>query len=69
MTTYAGHDGPLVHQFCDGHVAHSRTAVLYEKPQSVIKSDYVWRRTDRWIDFPWSFTGPVTPSPSPPGGA
>ena len=51
----------LVHQFCEGHVAHSRTAVLYEKPQSVIKADYVWRRTDRWIDFPWSATGPVRP--------
>jgi len=50
----------LVHQFCEGHVAHSRTAVLYEKPQSVIKADYVWRRTDRWIDFPWSSMPTVT---------
>jgi uncharacterized protein len=31
-----------------------RTAVLYEKPQSVVRCDFVWRRTDRWIDFPWS---------------
>jgi uncharacterized protein len=40
--------------FCAGHAAEVRTAVLYEKPQSVVRCDYVWRRTDRWIDFPWS---------------
>jgi hypothetical protein len=26
-----------------------------------VKSDYVWRRTDRWIDFPWSDKDPVRP--------
>ena len=52
----------LVHRFCAGHVAQARTAVLYEKPQSVIKSDYVWRYTDRWINFPWSTLPPVTVS-------
>jgi hypothetical protein len=26
-------------------------------------SPYVWRRTDRWIDFPWSSQPPVTPRP------
>jgi uncharacterized protein len=36
-----------------------RSAVIYEKPQSVIKCDYVWRRTDRWINFPWSSEDPV----------
>ena len=36
-----------------------RTAVLYEKPQSVVRCDYVWRRTDRWINFPWSTPAPV----------
>jgi hypothetical protein len=36
-----------------------RTAVIYEKPQSVIKCDYVWCRTDRWINFPWSREAPV----------
>lgn len=49
----------VVHDFCAGKVAEVRTAVLYEKPQSVVKCDYVWRRTDRWIDFPWSAAGPV----------
>jgi uncharacterized protein len=49
----------VVRQFCEGKVAEVRTAVLYEKPQSVVKCDYVWRQTDRWIDFPWSAQGPV----------
>jgi hypoxanthine phosphoribosyltransferase len=50
----------LVHQFCAGHVAEVRTAVLYEKPRSIIKGDFTWRRTDRWINFPWSTEPPVT---------
>jgi hypoxanthine phosphoribosyltransferase len=45
------------------HIAHRtgevRTAVIYEKPESTVKCDYVWRRTDRWIDFPWSDQPPV----------
>jgi hypoxanthine phosphoribosyltransferase len=49
----------LVHQFCSGHVAEARTAVLYEKPQSIIQADFAWRRTDRWINFPWSTQEPV----------
>ncbi len=44
----------LVHDFCAGKVAQVRTAVLYEKSRSEIKCEYVWRRTDRWITFPWS---------------
>ena len=40
-------------------VADLRTAVLYEKSRSVVRCDYVWRRTDRWIDFPWSTLPPV----------
>lgn len=51
----------LVHEFCGGHVAQAQTAVLYEKPRSIIKADFVWRRTDRWINFPWSTEAPVTP--------
>src|SRR6195952_1660393 len=49
----------VVQDFCAGKVAEVRTAVLYEKPQSIVKCDYVWRRTDRWIDFPWSSQPPV----------
>src|SRR5678815_3081179 len=44
----------LVKGFCAGQVGEVRTAVLYEKPRSIVRSDYVWRRTDLWIDFPWS---------------
>jgi hypoxanthine phosphoribosyltransferase len=49
----------LVHAFIKDHVQDARTAVIYEKPRSVIKCDYVWKRTDRWINFPWSSLGPV----------
>ena len=44
----------LVKRFCEGEVADVRCAVLYEKPQSTVNCEYVWRRTDRWITFPWS---------------
>jgi hypothetical protein len=49
----------VVQAFCAGKVAEVRTAVLYEKPGSLVKCHYVWRRTDRWIDFPWSAQPPV----------
>ena len=49
----------LVHGFVRDYVAEARTAVIYEKPSSMIKCDYVWRRTDRWINFPWSSQAPV----------
>jgi hypoxanthine phosphoribosyltransferase len=49
----------LVQEFCEGKVAEVRCAVLYEKPRSTVKCEYVWRRTDRWITFPWSAQDPV----------
>ena len=49
----------LVKEFCAGKVAEVRCAVLYEKPRSLVGCEYVWRRTDRWIDFPWSTQAPV----------
>jgi hypoxanthine phosphoribosyltransferase len=49
----------LVKEFCAGKVAETRAAVLYEKPRSSVSCEYVWRRTDRWIDFPWSVQAPV----------
>jgi len=49
----------LVRDFCAGHVADVRVAVIYQKPQSVVACDYVWRHTDRWIDFPWSVDPPL----------
>jgi hypoxanthine phosphoribosyltransferase len=56
-----GHTLRLVHDFCQGKVADVRCAVIYEKPRSVIKCEYVWKRTDNWVMFPWSSEDPVTP--------
>ena len=55
-----GHTLESVEEFCAGKVGEVRTAVLYEKSRSLVRCDYVWRRTDRWIDFPWSAQPPVT---------
>ncbi|MFD4666426.1 phosphoribosyltransferase [Streptomyces halstedii] len=49
----------LVRDFCIDHVAEVRSAVIYEKPQSLVKCEYVWKKTDRWINFPWSVEKPV----------
>lgn len=49
----------IVQEFCADHVAEARTAVIYEKPQTVVHADYVWRRTELWIDFPWSADPPL----------
>jgi hypothetical protein len=49
----------LVYEFIKDQVDAVRPVVIYEKPRSVIKCDYVWRRTGRWINFPWSSDPPV----------
>ncbi len=49
----------LVREFCAGHVAEVRSAVIFEKVWSQVHAEYVWGRTDKWIDFPWSAQGPV----------
>src|SRR5947209_16938993 len=49
----------LVKDFCEGKVGEVRCAVLYEKPRSQVSCEYVWRRTDQWIEFPWSIRAPV----------
>ena len=56
----------LVQEFCAGKVAEVRCAVLYEKPRSTVKCEYVWQRTDRWITFPWSAEDPVLQALSDP---
>lgn len=43
----------LTKEFCERNVAEVRSAVIYEKPRSVVKCDYVWRHTADWIHFPW----------------
>lgn len=50
----------LVKDLCTETAADVRCAVLYEKPASIVACEYVWRRTDLWIDFPWSAQAPVT---------
>ena len=54
----------LVAETIRPHVAELRCAVLYEKPRSRVHCDYVWRRTDRWIEFPWSSLPVVTRDPT-----
>jgi hypoxanthine phosphoribosyltransferase len=54
----------LVKDFCVDHVAEVRCAVVYEKPASSVSCEYVWRRTNSWIDFPWSAAPPVTGTPN-----
>jgi len=54
-----GHTLAKVYEFVASSVRSTRAAVLYEKPESVIKCDYVWRRTDKWINFPWSSESPI----------
>lgn len=59
-----GHTLAKVYEFVAHSVRSTRAAVLYEKSGSVIKCDYVWRRTDRWINFPWSSEPPIV-APTP----
>ena len=51
----------LVRGFVSDHVAEVRSAVVYEKPGSLVRCDYVWKRTEAWINFPWSTLPPVVP--------
>ena len=46
------------------HTPHVRSAVLYTKPRTIVRPDYSWRETDRWINFPWS-SEPVITRPTP----
>lgn len=50
----------MVVTLLEGMGAEVRTVVLYTKPGTVHEPAYTWRRTDRWITFPWSALPPVT---------
>lgn len=50
----------LVQKIVAQHTEEARTVVLYAKPHSIVAPDFVWRRTARWITFPWSALPPVT---------
>jgi hypoxanthine phosphoribosyltransferase len=49
----------LVKEFSGVRVGEVRCATLYEKSHSTVKCEYVWRRTDDWIVFPWSAEPPL----------
>jgi uncharacterized protein len=49
----------LVHKVINAHVSEARCAVLYQKSHSVIDCEYVFKRTDQWINFPWSTEDPI----------
>jgi len=40
--------------------ADVRSVCLYSKPKTVLEPDFVWRKTSKWIAFPWSSLPPVT---------
>lgn len=40
--------------------AEVRSLCLYSKPNTLIEPDYVWRKTSKWITFPWSSQPPIT---------
>jgi len=40
--------------------ADVRSVCLYSKPGTALEPDFTWRRTERWIAFPWSSLPPVT---------
>ncbi len=49
----------LVVKLIAGHCDEVRSVTIYSKPTTIIQPDYVWRETDRWINFPWSDKGTV----------
>jgi len=51
----------MVVQLLEAGGAEVRTVCLYSKPGTVLEPTYTWRRTSRWITFPWSALPPVTP--------
>ncbi|MBO9706109.1 MAG: phosphoribosyltransferase [Arthrobacter sp.] len=42
--------------------AEVKTVCLYTKPRTILAPDFEWRRTDKWITFPWSALPPVEPT-------
>ena len=44
----------------DSAKVDARSATIYLKPTSIIKPDYIFKQTNKWINFPWSVLPPVT---------
>ncbi len=51
--TDSGRTLGLVTRLLRGFGADVRSAVLFSKPNTVFASDYLWKRTDGWVRFPW----------------
>ena len=54
----------LVYTFIKDQVEDARSAVIYEKPRSLIKCDYVWKRTDRGSTSPGAARHPSSSGPA-----
>ena len=54
----------LVLELLRKHGAEAQSAVIYAKSASIIDPDFVWKRTDQWIVFPWSAEPPVATATS-----
>ena len=52
----------LVLELLKKNGAEAQSAVIYAKSASIVDPDFVWKRTDQWIVFPWSAEPPVQPS-------
>lgn len=49
----------LVVDLLESYGADVRSVTLFTKPRTVHEPHYDWRKTDRWITFPWSALPPV----------
>ncbi|WP_181999641.1 phosphoribosyltransferase [Corynebacterium diphtheriae] len=56
----SGRTRDLVLKLLENHGAEVRSAVIYAKSRSIVAPNYIWKRTDEWIVFPWSAEPPVT---------
>ena len=52
----------LVLKLLRGFGAQVRSAVLYAKPSTVVRPDFVWATTSKWIVFPWSAQPTIEPT-------
>jgi uncharacterized protein len=52
----------LVIRLLEAAGAEVRSVVLYTKPGTIQEAHYTWRRTGKWINFPWSVQPPVKAS-------
>lgn len=56
----SGHTLAMVMRMLANTGADVRSLCLYSKPGTILVPDFVWRTTEKWINFPWSVKPPVT---------